>query len=544
MSAAAERTGPSSLAPFHSMAFSVLWIATVVSNVGTWMSIAASGWLMASLDSSPLVVALVQVASSLPMFLFALLGGVLSDIVDRRRFIIVINITLMLLAAALAATVWLDAMTAGRLLVFTFLASTGGALLAPAWQAVVPQLVPSHNLASAVAANSVGVNVSRAGGPALAGGLIALCGIAAPFWSNVGTYLIVIGALLWWQPPAKPSNALPPERLAGAVRIGIRHAKSNPHLQATLIRAVGFFVFASAYWALLPLLARDRIAAGPAFYGALLGAIGAGAIGGALALPWLRSHTGRNGLVATGTLGTAVALALFGLAREPGIALLASVTAGASWIAVVSSLNVATQTALPDWVRGRGLALFVTAFYGAMTFGSVAWGAIAGHIGLPLTLYLAAAGAFVALTVTSRWRLLEGPIDAAPSMHWPAPIEAYSIDGDRGPVLITVEYETDPSERDDFLSAIASLAQQRTSSGAYHWGVFEDAAQPGRFVESFYLDSWLEHLRQHERVTNADRPLQDSVRHFDKTGAPKVSHLIAVRTVPPNIPSAQSEAPR
>ena len=349
------------------------------------------------------------------------------------------------------------------------------------------------------------------------------------FGLNVGTYVVVIGALLWWRPPARRASALPPERLAGAVRVGIRHAKSNPHLQAALVRAVGFFVFASAYWALLPLLARDQIAAGPALYGILLGAIGVGALGGALALPWLRSQAGANGVVAVGTAGTALALVLFGLANDRGVALLASVTAGASWITVVSSLNVATQMALPDWVRGRGLALFVTVLYGSMTLGSVAWGETAGHIGLPLTLFLAAAAALVSIAVTWRWRLLDDPIDVTPSKHWAAPIEARSIDRDSGPVLVTVEYRTRRSERDDFLGAIIRLALQRTSSGAYRWGVFEDVACPGRFVETFYVDSWLDHLRQHERVTNADRSLQDAVRQFDKTGKPKVSHLIAAR---------------
>ena len=248
-----------------------MWSATVVANVGTWMYNAGSGWLMTSLDPDPLIVSFVQVATTLPIFLLALPAGALADIVDRRRFLIAIEIATTAVSALFAAFVWLDVVTPLTLLLFTFLIGTGGALTAPAWQAIVPQLVPRRDLAPAVAANSVGFNISRAIGPALGGAIIAGFGIAAPFWLDAISNLGVIGALWWWRSPQKRGPSLPAERFGNAIVAGIRYARHNRHLRATLVRA-GFFLFGSAYWALLPLVARSQIAGGPELYGILLGA--------------------------------------------------------------------------------------------------------------------------------------------------------------------------------------------------------------------------------------------------------------------------------
>lgn len=253
----------SSMAPFGYPTFTILWIATVVSNVGVWMQNAASGWLMTGLDPDPFTVSLVQVAGSLPMFLFALPAGALADTIDRRRLLVAIQTLTALLVGGFGFMVWGGQVTPTSLLVFSFLAATAAALNAPAWQAIVPQLVPRDTLQPAVALNSVGFNVSRAVGPALAGVIIAVTGLAAPFWINALTTIGVVAALVWWRPPSAKASRLPSERFWSAVRAGLRHSRSNPDLQATLIRAGGFFVFASAYWALLPLVARDQIAGGP-----------------------------------------------------------------------------------------------------------------------------------------------------------------------------------------------------------------------------------------------------------------------------------------
>jgi MFS family permease/quinol monooxygenase YgiN len=514
--------------PFRHTAFTVLWAATVVANIGTWMYNAGSAWLMTTLNADPFIVSLVQVATSLPMFLFALPAGALADIVDKRRFLIAVEGVTTVLSAIIAAFVWLDLVTPAILLLFTFLLGVGAALTAPPWQSVVPQLVPKRDLAPAVAANSVGINISRAVGPAFAGIIIAAFGIAAPFWLNAVSNLGIIGALLWWRSPQNATTQLPAERFFSAIRTGFRYARHNRHLRATLARAVAFFLFASAYWALLPLVARNQISGGPELYGILLGAIGAGAVGGAFALPWFNRRLGPDRLVAIGTFGTTVTLVLFGFAREPAIALVASIIAGISWIAVLASLNVSAQVALPDWVRGRGLAMFVTVFFGTITGGSAMWGQVASTLSLPDAHFIAAAGALVAIPLTWRWKLQTGTaIDLTPSMHWPTPVIAREVEPDRGPVLVTVEYRIDPNNREAFLRALEKLAHERRRDGAYAWGVFEDAGDEGRFLETFLVESWLEHLRQHERVTNADRILQTAVHRYHLEGAPKVTHFIA-----------------
>ncbi len=517
----------SAWSPFRHATFTVIWSATVVANIGTWMYNAASGWLMTSLDPDPLIVSLVQVANNLPVFLFALPAGALADIIDKRRFLIVAETLITALCAIFAALVSHDLVTPGTLLLFTFLIGTGGALTAPAWQSIVPQLVPKQALPPAIAANSAGVNVSRAVGPALGGIMTASSGIAGPFWVNAISNLGVVGALMWWDSPHHASHQLPAERFVSAIRTGLRHARNNPHLHATLIRAIGFFLFASAYWALLPLVARSQIAGGPELYGILLAAIGVSAVVGAFALPWLKAKLGPDRLVAAGAVGTAITLILYGAAREPLTALAASIVAGISWIAVLSSLNVSAQVALPEWVRGRGLALYVTVFFGGMTLGSAVWGQIASTVGLPVTHYIAAAGALLAIPMTWRWKLQTGAaIDLTPSMHWPAPIVTQEIECDQGPVLVTVEYRIVAKDREAFLAALQRLARERRRDGAYAWGVFEDAAEPGRFLETFHVESWLEHLRQHERVTKADRMLQEGIRRLVRE-TPKVTHLIS-----------------
>jgi MFS family permease len=519
----------SPLSPFRHRTFTVLWLATVVSNIGAWMQNAAAGWLMTGLDPDPFIVSLVQVATSLPMFLFALAGGALADIVDRRHLLIAVQSTVAALVAGFGLLVWLGHVTPALLLAFSFLAGTAAALIAPAWMSIVPQLVPRQHLQPAVALNGVAINVSRAVGPALAGLIIVAWGLAAPFWLNALSTLGVIAALIWWRPPADTAaRHLPAERFGRAIRAGLRHARHNPHLRATLIRAAGFFIFASAYWALLPLVARDQVAGDPKLYGLLLGAIGAGAVAGAFTLPFVQRRFGADMPAWAGTVGTAIAMVLYGLAHQPATALAASIVAGVSWIAVLSALNVSAQVALPGWVRGRGLSIFSTVMFGGLAFGSALWGKVAALTSLPVAHFIAAAGALIALPLLWRWKLQTGAgVDFTPSMHWPQPTVSHDIESDRGPVLVTIEYHIDPADRGAFVDAILQLAPERRRNGAFEWGLYEDTAQAGRFLETFLLDSWMEHLRQHERVTEADRTRQEAVNRFQTQGAPKVTHLIA-----------------
>jgi MFS family permease len=525
-------TNPQSVAPagnpFRHRAFALIWVATVVSNVGGWMSSVASGWLMTSLDPNALIVSMVQVAGSLPMFLFAIPAGALSDIVNQRRFLIIGESSITVLSAAFAALVWLHLITPVSLLLFTFGVTVGSAMTAPAWQSVVAKLVPKPDLPSAVAANSVGINVSRAIGPALGGLIVGAVGIAAPFWLDAFSNVGVIAALIWWRMPAKSATALPPETFGTAIRTGLRYARYNTYLRATLVRTIAFFVFGSAYWALLPLIARTQIGGGPALYGVLLGVIGASAVGGAFLLRRLREKLGADSLVAAASFGTALATALFAVARQPATAVIASFIAGATWIAAVASLNVSAQVALPEWVRGRGLAMYVTVMFGALTLGSAIWGQLAVIAGVPAALLVAGAGAAIAIPLTWRWKLQTGAnVDFSPSMHWPDPVTTHAVEADRGPVLVTIEYRIDPKNRIPFLHAIGQNSRERRRDGAYDWGIFEDPADDGRFIETFLTDSWLEHLRLHRRVTKADRISEQAVRRFQIGDGPKTTHLIS-----------------
>jgi MFS family permease len=516
------------LQPLRHAAFAVVWTATVVSNIGGWMQTAAAGWLMTTLNADPRTVALVQVATALPMFLLGLPAGALADIIDRRRLLLAMEWIGMLLTAVLAYLVMRHEVSAFSLVLFTFLMSAASALDAPAWQAIVPRLVGAGDLAPAIALNSAGINLSRAVGPALAGVVIARWGIASPFWVNAISSLAVIGALWWWRPISPQGTPLPPERFGSAMRVGLRHARYNPALRATLMRSVGFFLFAATYWALLPLVARTQIAGGPGLYGLLLGAIGAGAVAGAFAMPTLKSRVGADGLVQLGSLGTAIALFLFGVAHHPTVGFIASALAGVSWITVVASLNVSAQMALPGWVRGRGLAIYGTVMFGALTLGSLVWGEVAALVGLSATHYLAAAGCLAVLPLVRRWKLQTGEVvDLSPSMHWPEPLVLSQVSDERGPVLVTVEYRVASENTAAFLSAIHRVAAERRRDGAYRWGIFEDTADAGRWLETFLVDSWLEHRRQHRRVTNADRAAETAAARFQVSGSPQVKHYVA-----------------
>jgi MFS family permease len=511
--------------------YGVVWTATVVANIGGWMYSAAAAWLMTELTTDPLLVSLVQVATSLPMFLFALVAGAMTDIVDKRRYLIGVEIGILVVSAIFATLVTLDLVTAPLLLAFMFVVATGSAFDAPAWQAIVPMLVPHEDLQGAVAANSVGVNISRAIGPAMSGVVTAAFGLAAPFWFDVCSNFATIGALTWWRPPSPRASRLPAERLASAIRVGVRYARNNPPLRATLVRAVAFFLFASAYWALLPLLARSQIAGGAEIYGVLLGAIGAGAVGGAFALPRLKAKLGADRIAVAGTVGTAIALVLYAIAHSVAVAFVASLVAGACWIAAISTFNVSAQLALPDWVRGRGLAIYVTIFFGALTIGSVLWGEIAARLGLPIAHLLAALGALAGIPLTRGAHLqTAAALDLTPSMHWPAPVVVEDLEPDSGPVMVMIEYDVQPAHRDAFVDAMDAVAHERRRDGAYAWWLYEDAAKPSRLVETFLVDSWIEHLRQHQRVTRADEVLQQRADGF-LLRAPAVTHLVSAEAV-------------
>lgn len=518
----------SAWSPLKIPLFRALWLATIASNIGTWMHDIGAGWLMTSLSPTPVMVALVQTATTLPILFLALPAGALADIVDRRRYLLVIQVWLAGVAAVLALLTFTGMTTAWMLVALTFAMGIGAAMMMPAWAAVTPEIVPRSEIQSAIALNSMGMNVARAIGPAIAGIIVSAAGTGAVFALNAVSFLGVMAVLVAWKREAA-ATTLPAERFFSAMRTGFRFALHHGPLQGAVVRGMGFFLFASAPWALLPLIAKDLIGGGPQTFGILVAAIGAGAVLGALVLPRLRRTVTKDALVAGATVLYAVAmLALAVLTSLPAL-VLAMLMSGMAWIAVLSSLQVAAQLALPNWVRSRGLAVFMATFMGSMAFGSLLWGNVAQQTSIATALIVAAAGALLAIGLTWRWKIgtIED-IDLTPSMHWPCPVTHEGVTPDRGPVMVTIAYRVQDGHRDTFLSVIRDLGKRRKRDGAFAWGVLEDTGTPNRFIEYFMVESWLEHLRQHERVTNADRVLQDSVRGMlVAQSEPQVMHYVA-----------------
>jgi MFS family permease len=530
---AAAKPPPGAFAPLARPVFAVLWAATVLGNTGSFMRDVASAWLVTDLSASPTAVAMIQVAATLPVFLLAIPAGVLSDILDRRTFLIFVQMMLAAVSLALLLLAQSGLMTVSALVALTFAGGVGAALVAPTWQSIVPELVPRAELRSAVALNSLGINIARAIGPAAGGALVASFGAALTYGIDVASYAVVIAALLWWKRPKGADDGLS-EQFFGAFRAGLRYARASRPLHVVLLRALVFFAFASAVWALLPLVARTLLQGDAGFYGLLLGAVGAGAIGGALVLPSLRARLGADALMLAAALVTAAAMAALALAPPKPAAVAVLFVLGIAWIVALTTLNGTAQAILPNWVRGRALAVYLTVFNGAMAGGSLAWGLIAQQAGLAGALALSASGLVVAGLLLHRVPLPVGEADLVASNHWPEPLTAAPIEGDRGPVMVQIEYRIRPEDRAPFLAALGRLSGERRRDGAYAWGVTEDAADPERIVEWFMVESWDEHLRQHQRVSVADADVQRAATAFH-TGpeAPVVTHLITLEAPGP-----------
>lgn len=399
----------SAWSPLRHRSFALLWGAALISNIGSWMHELAAGWLMTTLTTSHAMVALVQTATTLPVFLLALPAGTLADRVDKRRLQIVVQAIMLVLAALLGMLVLAGGMNSPLLLAFTLGMGACTAILSPSWQSIMPKLVPRSDLQGAIALHVVGMNIARSIGPALGGALIVALGLAWPFLVNAVSFVAVILALLAWRPAAEAPRTDDGVGYGAALLQGLDQARSNRALQHTLLRSVLFYFFASAYWALLPVIAREQLGGGAQLFGILVGCIGIGAVSGIFFLPWLRARGGLDGVVTVGTVGTALAIAGYALLRVPALGMVASVIAGLSWLANFSSLNVAAQFAVSDAMRGRGMALFSAVFYGCLAFGSLFWGLVADHAGLPTALLLAAGGALAGLTLARRLPLTGKP---------------------------------------------------------------------------------------------------------------------------------------
>jgi MFS family permease len=506
---AGSGSASSTWAPLRIGLFRALWIAALVSNVGTWMQTVGAQWLLVHGPHAAILVSLVQTADTLPAVLFALVGGVLADIFDRARLLVAVLAGMTAAGAALTALTAAHRMPPALLLMFTFVLGTGAILVTPAYQSLVPDMVPRQQVAAASALGSISVNLARAIGPAIAGLLVAQIGVAAVFALNTATFLLY--AIVVACHPQLGGTPESPERFIPGLRAGSRYVRHAPVVRRILLRAALFLVPGSALWALLPLIATRRLGLGSEGYGVLLGALGVGAIGGAFVLPQVRARLSANALVAVASLTYAAALAVVVLSRSLAVTILVLLPAGVAWIAFLSNVNAALQLFLPKWVRARGLSVYQMVLFGGQAAGAVIWGVAAGVAGL-VPAFLISAAVMAAGAATIWFWPFHNIADMDRSLvRWPEPQLLISSDRGDGPVLVRTTYTIAAEKEEQFLRAMARLRQSRLRTGATDWGLYQDGQNPRLFIELFRVASWEEHLRQHrERLTGTDLQYHDA----------------------------------
>jgi MFS family permease len=524
-------TAPASAwAPLRRRVFLALWIAALASNLGTWMQNVGAAWLMTSLSKSPLMVSLIQTASSLPIFFLALPGGALADIIDRRKLLIFSQLWMMVAAGALGILTFLGMTTEWTVLGLSFMLGVGAALNAPAWQAVIPELVPHEEIAQAVTLNGLNFNLARAAGPALGGFVVAWLGADANFILNAASFLGVMIVLYAWRRQPRP-GVLPAERVLGAMRVGLRYVRYAPPLRAVLVRTVAFVFGASAMWAVVPLIARVQLHLGAAGFGLLLAWFGIGAVLGGAMLTRIQRFASHDNIVHAATVAFIAITVGLAFTHNSIVASVLMAVGGAAWVCAFAVLNVAAQLSVPRWVQGRALAVYQIAVQGGMAGASALWGVVGERWGLQIALACGAASMLAGL-VLHRWRI--AAVDAVktdPANHWPHPRTEIDINPDSGPALVSLEYRIDPLRTEEFVSVMRRLRTIRLRDGAVFWGLFVDTAKPDRFIEYFVTESWVEHLRQHERMIASDVVYENGAKAFDLGDTPIVTHLISADAV-------------
>ena len=501
---------PAALTPLRGAVFRGLWFAWLAANLTMWMNDVAAAWLMTTLTTSPVLVALVQTASTLPVFLLGLPSGALADIVDRRRYYAGTQLWVSVNALLLAGLSLAGLLSAPLLLLLTFSNGIGLALRWPVFAAIVPTTVTRDLLPQALALNGIAMNLSRVVGPVLAGVLISTVSPAAVFVLNALLAAVAFWLVLRWPGEPQRASALPGERFFGAMRAGMNFAWQSPRLKVVLLRIFLFFLQSTALVALLPLVALQLHGGGPTSFTLMLSSLGAGAIVAALSFPRWRARWNRDQFVATGSLAQAALSTLIVAVPEIWIALPAMVLLGMAWISVANSLVVSAQTALPDWVRARGMSIYQMALMGGSAAGSIVWGQVAGASSVR-TAVIAAAVFGVAVVLATRRLSIEGggEIDFSPVPLTRLPPVAIEIRPDEGPVMVTVDYLIDPSQAAAFAEVMQRTRRARLRQGALSWGLFRDTAQPGRYVEYFVDENWLEHQRRLERFSAFDAQLRE-----------------------------------
>ena len=510
----------SAFAPLRLPVFRMLWFTWLAANTTMWMNDVAAAWLMTSLAPSPLWVALVQTASTLPVFLLGLPSGAMADTLDRRRYFMITQFWVALVAALLCAVVLLKAMNPPLLLALTFFNGIGLAMRWPVFAAIIPEVVGRPQLPAALALNGVSMNSSRIIGPLVAGALIAGAGVEWVFVLNAALSLAAAFVIMRWRREHRESP-LGRERLPSAMRVGLQFVRQSQRMRAMLLRVFLFFLHSTALLALLPLLARALPGGAAGTFTLLLAAMGAGAIVAALLMPRIRRLLPLEHMVLAGTCMQSLAALAVAWAPSIYIAVPAMMLSGAAWIAVANSLTVATQMALPDWVRARGMSIYQMALMGSTALGAATWGQIATWTDIHTSVGIAAVSSVLALLVAQRRMPDRGTEeDLTPSSAFQAPVA--DAPPAAGRVQVQIEYRIDPARAVEFEAAMQESRRSRMRQGALAWELLHDLYDPGRYVEQIIDESWTEHLRRFDRVTRADVALRDRKIAFHLGDAPPV----------------------
>ncbi|RDI67297.1 MFS transporter [Nocardia pseudobrasiliensis] len=520
----------STWAPLTSRVFRALWIAQLVSNLGTWMQTVGAQWLLVDEPGAATWVSLVQTATTLPVMLLSIPSGVLADLLDRRRLLIGAQAAMAVCAALLTAVTASGRITPLLLLTLLFLLGIGQAMTAPAWQAIQPELVPRNEIPAAAALGSMSQNVGRAVGPAIAGVLVSLVGPTLVFAVNAVSFLGVVGVLILWRRPSDDQD-LPAERPIAALQAGLRFIRASPAVRRVLLRSILFIGPASALWALLPVIAHGRLGLSSSGYGLLLGALGVGAVVGATQLGRLRRALSPTRLLALAAVLFGVATLAAAAVPIAAIVLVALVFGGFSWLVALSTMNSIMQLLLPGWVRARGLSVYQLVFMGGQAVGSLVWGVVAGAYGTTAALWCAAI-LLGGCAVSTLWLPVRvSSLDTTHAAYWPEPILEIEPDPEDGPVLVLVTYYVPEESAADFSEAMARVGRSRQRTGAMEWRLYRDVGVADRYIEAFVVRSWEEHMRQHQvRLTAQDQLVEDRIEKYT-TGESNTLHLVAVQPV-------------
>ncbi|MDR0433348.1 MAG: MFS transporter [Bifidobacteriaceae bacterium] len=499
-----HRTGP--LAALAIPAFRALWTAQLISNIGTWMQSVAAQWVLVDLRHAALLTSLVQAATLLPVLLLSLPAGVLSDSLDRRRYLLVLQIIMTTATGALALLQWAGLAGPAVLLGVTFILGCAAAMAGPAWQAIQPDLVPRQLLPPALALNGANVNLARAIGPALAGGLLAWIGPAAVFGINAATTVVVVVTLARWrEQPSRTSSA----SMASAVRAGLRYVRSAPAIRRILLRSGLFVVPGSALWSLLAVASRNLLGLGSAGYGVGLAALGVGAVVGAVIGPKICIKLPMTAVLAGATVAFAAGICAVAMVEVPAVVWAVLVVAGIGWVVVLTVLQTGLQLTLPAWVRARGASAYILVFMGGQGLGAVVWGSVANWLNLTFTL-LVAAGLLLAGAVTLMWWPLmpnTGQLDRTPQTVSPPNLPTQPAPDD-GPIHVRLTYKVPAANLDAFDHQARRVELSRRRMGAQHWTIWQDLTNPEQIVEQYTIDTWGEYLDLlSERITGFDSEL-------------------------------------